>query len=52
MVQFVQVFREILYDGRLPDGPAFVACVVWAVASLAIGLFVFRSNEKKLAETL
>ncbi len=52
MVKFVQVFRELLYDGRLPDGPTLLACAIWAVVSLAVGLWVFRINEKKLAETL
>jgi len=52
MVQFVQVFREVLYDGRFPNGTALLACTIWAFASLAVGLWVFRINEKKLAETL
>ncbi len=52
MVHFVQVFREILYDGRLPDGGALLTCTIWAFVSLAVGLWVFRINEKHLAEAL
>lgn len=52
MVQFVGVFRELLYDNRWPSGPAMIACAAWAIGALAIGLFVFRRNEKGLAEAL
>lgn len=52
MVQFVGVFRELLYDNRWPDGGSLLACAIWAIAALVIGLFVFRRNEKGLAEAL
>jgi ABC-2 type transport system permease protein len=52
MENFVQVFRELLYDNRFPDGSALLACTCWALASFGIGLWVFRRNEKGLAEAL
>jgi lipopolysaccharide transport system permease protein len=52
MENFVQVFRQLLYDNRWPDGGAFLACVIWSLAVFAIGLAVFRRHEKNLAEAL
>jgi ABC-2 type transport system permease protein len=52
MVSFVQVFRELLYDNRLPEGSAMLACALWAVGTFAVGLLIFRRNEKGLAEAL
>lgn len=52
MVHFIEVFRNLLYDNRWPDPSQWLICVGWAVATFAIGLLVFRSNEKNLAETL
>jgi lipopolysaccharide transport system permease protein len=52
MENFVEVFRQLLYDNRWPDGGAFLACVVWAFVIFAIGLAVFRRHEKNLAEAL
>lgn len=52
MVHFIGVFRNLLYDNRWPDGGSLLICAIWAVAALAVGLFVFRRNEKGLAEAL
>jgi ABC-2 type transport system permease protein len=52
MVHFVQVFRQILYDGRWPDAVEWLWCVGWAVGAFTLGVLVFRKNEKKLAEIL
>lgn len=50
--RFVEVFRALLYDNRWPDADSYLIIVCWAVASFVIGLWVFRKNEKGLAETL
>lgn len=50
--RFVDVFRQMLYDNRWPDGNDFLACVLWAAVSLTLGLLIFRRNEKGLAEAL
>lgn len=52
MEQFVTVFRQLMYDNRFPDFADLIACAVWAVVSLVLGLVVFRRNERKLAEAL
>ncbi len=52
MENFVEVFRQLLYDNRWPDWGTFLACLIWALASLGLGMLVFRRNEKKLAELL
>lgn len=52
MEHFVNVFRQLLYDNRWPDLSEWLICVCWSAASLAVGIFVFRKNEKKLAEAL
>jgi ABC-2 type transport system permease protein len=52
LVHFVEVFRELLYDNRWPDGGAFLACALWAIGSFTLGLIIFRRNEKGLAEAL
>lgn len=52
MVRFVEVYRDLLYDLRLPSllDTAYLAGV--SVAVLALGVFVFTKLEPKLAEEL
>jgi ABC-2 type transport system permease protein len=52
MVHFVELFRNLLYDLRWPDPTEWLICTGWTLATLVIGMIVFRSNEKKLAEAL
>jgi ABC-2 type transport system permease protein len=52
MDHFVTVFRQVLYDNRLPDGFEMLICLGWAAASAVLGLVVFRRNERNLAEAL
>jgi len=52
MYHFVEVFRELLYDNRLPDPVQLLVCFAWATGSLVLGAFVFRRNERNLAEAL
>jgi len=52
MTHFVEVFRNMLYDNRWPDPTEWLICALWAVASLFIGVVVFRRNENNLAEAL
>jgi len=52
MDHFVTVFRQVLYDNRWPDGTELLICLGWAVASVVIGMIVFRRNERNLAEAL
>ena len=50
--RFVSVFRNLLYDNRWPTVADVLLCAVWAFAAFAIGLWIFRKNEKGLAEAL
>ncbi len=52
MFHFVEGFRQALYDQRWPDPSNYLMCAAWALASITIGMLVFRRNEKKIAELL
>jgi lipopolysaccharide transport system permease protein len=52
MEHFVAVFRQLLYDNRWPDPSEWLVCACWSVASLVIGMLVFRRHERRLAEAL
>lgn len=52
MDRFVSVFRNLMYDQRLPNANDVIACILFAAVSIVIGVWVFRTNEKGLAEAL
>ena len=52
MEHFVAIFRQLLYDNRWPDTADVVICLIWSVVAFALGLWVFRRSESKLAELL
>ena len=52
MVRFVEVYRDLLYDLRLPSIGDVAVLVAVSVCTLAVGLAVFRRLEPKLAEEL
>lgn len=52
MVHFVEIFRNLLYDNRWPALVEWAICLGWVVVVFALGLVVFRKNERKLAEAL
>lgn len=52
MVHFIEVFRNLLYDNRFPDLSQWLICAAWAIGSIVLGMFVFRRNERRLAEVL
>jgi lipopolysaccharide transport system permease protein len=52
MVHFLEVFRTLLYDNTWPEPMSWLVCLAWAVGALVVGLWVFRRNEKNLAEAL
>jgi len=49
---FVSVFRNLLYDNRLPSLTDALACVGAAALALALGAWVFGRYEGRLAEEL
>ena len=52
MTRFVEAFRDLLYDLRWPSAGTLAYVTVWAVASLAVGAWVFTRAEGRLAEEL
>ena len=52
MERFVEVFRNLLYDNRLPELTDALYCVGSAALVFGVGFLVFSRNEKRLAELL
>lgn len=52
LARFVEVFRNLLYDNRLPSPEDTIFITVAAVASFTIGMWIFAQNERGLAEAL
>ena len=52
MGRFAEVFRNLLYDNRMPETGDMLACLVWSVAALVIGSWVFNRHTERLAEVL
>jgi ABC-type polysaccharide/polyol phosphate export permease len=52
MERFVTVFRNLLYDNRLPAFGDSLYCLAAALAALAGGYWLFRRYEGRLAEEL
>ncbi|MGO1833858.1 O-antigen export system permease protein RfbD [Actinomycetales bacterium JB111] len=52
LVQFAELFRNFLYDNRLPDLSTTLVCLAWAIGAFVIGATLFSRHEKGLAEAL
>jgi ABC-2 type transport system permease protein len=52
METFVEVFRNLLYDNRLPDLSTTLIALGWAVVAAVAGLWMFSRKERALAELL
>ncbi|KQY48236.1 ABC transporter permease [Cellulomonas sp. Root137] len=52
MGRFAEVFRNLMYDNRMPDLGDSLWCVIWSVAALMIGAWVFNRHTERLAEVL
>jgi ABC-type polysaccharide/polyol phosphate export permease len=52
MERFVEVFRNLLYDNRLPNGDDLLYCAVVALITFTLGYLVFSRKERRLAELL
>jgi ABC-2 type transport system permease protein len=50
--RFISAFRTLLYDQRLPELDDTLFCLGYAAVFIVLGLWIFRKNEKKLAELL
>lgn len=52
LVDYVLIFRGILYSGSLPDWHIIAMAMAWTVASVSVGLFVFNRYADSLVEHL
>ena len=52
MVEFVGVFRALLYDRTTPGLFSMVYILGWGIVMFMVGLWVFRRYEGRLAEEL
>jgi ABC-type polysaccharide/polyol phosphate export permease len=50
LVRLVEMYRDVLYDLRFPSLTSMAYVVAWSAALLAIGLFVFKRLDRRLAE--
>jgi len=49
---FIEIFRNLLYDNRLPEISTMVIALGWTVIALVAGLWMYARKEKALAELL
>jgi ABC-type polysaccharide/polyol phosphate export permease len=52
MQRFLEVFRDLLYDNRLPQWTDSLACILSSLIVFALGYLVFVRRESRLAELL
>lgn len=49
---FVESFRDVLYDERVPSAGRLGYVAAWSLVSVVVGYFVFKRYEGRLAEEL
>jgi len=49
---FIEIFRNLLYDNRMPELATVLVALGWATIALAAGLWMYATKEKQLAELL
>ena len=49
---FIEIFRNLLYDNRMPEATTVVIALGWTVAALGAGVLAYARKEKQLAELL
>ncbi len=52
MVHFVQAYRAVFYDLRIPAIPELTRMIFAAALAMMIGMFIFRKLEARFAEEL
>jgi ABC-type polysaccharide/polyol phosphate export permease len=52
MERYAEVFRNLLYDNRMPTMGSMLTCLAWTVVALWVGSAVFSRHSKRLAEAL
>lgn len=49
---FVEIFRNLLYDNRVPDLGTVLVALAWTVTAFGVGAWMYSRKEKMLAELL
>ncbi len=49
---FIEIFRNLLYDNRLPDLATVLVALGWTLAAFVTGAWMYSKKEKMLAELL
>jgi ABC-type polysaccharide/polyol phosphate export permease len=49
---FVELFHQIIYEAKIPDGSLWLTCGVLMLVSLIVGLYVFSLKEKDIVYRL
>ena len=49
---FIEIFRNLLYDNRLPDFNTVIVALVWTMSAIGFGTWIYSKKEKMLAELL
>jgi ABC-2 type transport system permease protein len=52
MESFAEVFRNLLYDNRMPETGTMLEVAAWAAVAFVVGAWVFGRHQKRLAEAL
>jgi ABC-2 type transport system permease protein len=52
MLPFVDIFRALLYDNRMPDMADVTMAAGWTAGALIAGSLVFSRHEREFAEEL
>jgi ABC-type polysaccharide/polyol phosphate export permease len=50
IVQFVECYRDALYDLRFPPLLSVLYLIAWAAVMMGVGLAVFQRLDRRLAE--
>jgi len=49
---FIEIFRNFLYDNRMPDLSTMLIALGWTVVAFGAGIWMYATKEKQLAELL
>ncbi len=49
---FIEIFRNLLYDNRVPDLSTVLVAGAWTVSAFGVGAWMYSRKEKMLAELL
>jgi len=49
---FIEMFHQIIYEAKIPDGSLWLICGVLMTVSLIVGLFIFNLREKDIVYRL